>query len=48
MWVDVGLTTTGGRTWTLVARHLSVSDGPNCLTMTGPRPGLAGEPRTPG
>lgn len=37
MWVDIGRTTNGGRTWTLVTKHLSLSDGPNALVMTGRR-----------
>lgn len=37
MWVDIGRTTNGGRTWTLVTKHLALSDGPNALVMTGRR-----------
>lgn len=37
MWVDIGRTINGGRTWTLVAKHLAVSDGPNTLVMTASR-----------
>ncbi len=35
MWVDIGRTTTGGRTWTLMATHVRIWDGPNALVMTG-------------
>ncbi len=37
MWVDIGRTTNGGRSWTLVTKHLLLSDGPNTLVMTGRR-----------
>lgn len=35
MWVDIGRTTNGGRTWTLMAAHVRIWDGPNALVMTG-------------
>ncbi|MCY0877603.1 MAG: hypothetical protein OWU84_01480 [Firmicutes bacterium] len=36
MWVDILYTTTGGRTWKVMVRNLSLWDGPNALVMTGP------------
>lgn len=37
MWVDIGYTTNGGRTFTLTATHVKLWDGSNSLVMTGPK-----------